>query len=496
MGLKHVLAGLLACLLLLGPAGQSSARAEDVSDGSGTVSISAPADLRVTVNGEALEPRDAVSASAGILAGFESYTGEAGYETLLYRVEDLPADADVTVQEADGRALEAITRDGKLLHYFHDDPAAADELRPVAEQFFEAYLAYACNHFDLTRLYKVLNLTLGSSELYRYLSDSQPAMIWAANASLDIERLHYGNFSYVGERCFVCTVEYAVNTTASTWQGEQITRQENAMELLFVWEESAKAWRAAAISLLAPLPHTEAEDCPDFELLEINEGSCQGKLMIVHDPKRVILATSDDYGKKPGLTLTDMAAKYDAIAGINAGGFNDEDGRGDGSRPQGLVIRDGEILWGEAQASYNIVGIDRDGVLRVGPMSGTEALEQGIRWGVSFVTYDGLSSTLIVDGEVQAKNLGGGINPRTAIGQRADGAILLLVLDGRSIGTLGATIQDICDIMLKYGAVTAGNLDGGSSSAMVYEGELINNCGSVVGPRRMPTAFLVIKENQ
>ena len=141
-----------------------------------------------------------------------------------------------------------------------------------------------------------------------------------------------------------------------------------------------------------------------------------------------------------------------------------------------------------------MVGIDKDGILHVGTMSGTEALELGIQWGVSFVTYDGLSSTLIVNGEVQTRNLGGGVNPRTAIGQRKDGAILLLVLDGRSISTLGATMQDICDIMLEYGAVNAGNLDGGSSSAMVYEGEVINNCASVVGPRRLPTAFLVMKE--
>ena len=182
------------------------------------------------------------------------------------------------------------------------------------------------------------------------------------------------------------------------------------------------------------------------------------------------------------------------VAGINAGGFNDEGGRGDGSRPQGLVIKEGELIWGEEKGSYNMVGLDEDGILHVGTMSGTEALELGIRWGVSFVTYDGLSSTLIVNGEVQSKNLGGGVNPRTAIGQRKDGAILLLVLDGRSISTLGATMQDICDIMLEYGAMNAGNLDGGSSSAMVYEGEVINNCASVVGPRRLPTAFLVMKE--
>ena len=188
-----------------------------------------------------------------------------------------------------------------------------------------------------------------------------------------------------------------------------------------------------------------------------------------------------------------MVAKYDAVAGINAGGFEDAGGRGNGSLPQGLVIRDGEILWGSAFDRYNLVGLDRDGILHVGSMTGREALELGVRWGVSFVTYDGLASALIINGEVQRQNLGGGINPRTAIGQRSDGALLLLVLDGRSIGTLGATMEDVCDIMLEYGAVNAGNLDGGSSSAMVYQGETVNNSASIVGPRKLPTAFLVLK---
>ena len=88
------------------------------------------------------------------------------------------------------------------------------------------------------------------------------------------------------------------------------------------------------------------------------------------------------------------------------------------------------------------------------------------------------------------------MNPRTAIGQREDGALLLLVLDGRSVNTLGATMEDIVNIMLDYGAVNAGNLDGGSSSLMVYEGEIINNCASVTGPRRIPTGFIVLKEGE
>ena len=85
-------------------------------------------------------------------------------------------------------------------------------------------------------------------------------------------------------------------------------------------------------------------------------------------------------------------------------------------------------------------------------------------------------------------------NPRTAIGQREDGALLLLVLDGRSINTLGATMEDVVNIMLEYGAINAGNLDGGSSSVMVYDGEIVNHCASVTGPRRIPTGFIVLKE--
>ena len=87
-----------------------------------------------------------------------------------------------------------------------------------------------------------------------------------------------------------------------------------------------------------------------------------------------------------------------------------------------------------------------------------------------------------------------GVNPRTAIGQRSDGAILMLVIDGRQVISLGATMEDLVDIMLEYGAVNACNLDGGSSSLMWFEGNYVNNCASVIGIRPVPTTFLVLKE--
>ncbi len=230
------------------------------------------------------------------------------------------------------------------------------------------------------------------------------------------------------------------------------------------------------------------------QLIDIAEGTCKGKLLIVSNPKQVILGTSDEFVKQPGLLLTDMVAKYNGLAGINAGGFNDENGTGNGGIPQGVVITNGEIVFGNEYTPYHLVGLDKDGILHVGAMSGQDAVELGIQWAVSFITHDGLASSLIINGEIQHQNLGSGVNPRTAIGQRDDGALLLLVLDGRSINTLGATLDDVVDIMLEYGAVNAGNLDGGSSSVMVYGGEIINHCASVTGPRRIPTGFIVLEE--
>ena len=238
----------------------------------------------------------------------------------------------------------------------------------------------------------------------------------------------------------------------------------------------------------------ESGENESVKLIDIAEGTCKGKLLIVSDPKQVILGTSDEFVKQPGLQLTDMVAKYNGLAGINAGGFNDENGTGSGGIPQGIVIVDGQVVYGNDLTPYHLVGLDRDGILHVGSMSGRDAVANGIQWAVSFVTHDGLASSLIINGEIQRQNLGGGVNPRTALGQRDDGALLLLVLDGRSINTLGATMEDVVNIMLEYGAVNAGNLDGGSSSVMVYDGEIVNHCASVTGPRRIPTGFIVLKE--
>lgn len=221
---------------------------------------------------------------------------------------------------------------------------------------------------------------------------------------------------------------------------------------------------------------------------KVSGGTYNGVMMIVDDPGRVFVGIPDAYGENAkGLSLKRLIEKYGAIGGTNAGGFDDPGGMGNGGIPKGAVIKDGELKYGSANGSYNMVGIDGDGILHVGTMSPNAALAAGVRDAVCF------GPALIINGTPcnAGGSLSGGFNPRTAIGQRSDGTILMLVINGRSIGSLGATLDDLVSVMLDYGAVNASNLDGGASSLMMYDGETMNNSAYVYGERILPNAILV-----
>lgn len=231
-----------------------------------------------------------------------------------------------------------------------------------------------------------------------------------------------------------------------------------------------------------------AKSSEDIEIIDITSSTYNGKLMVISDPSRVFVGVPDAYGAdKAGLTVAAMIEKYDAVAGTNAGGFYDPDGQGTGGIPDGIVIYEGELLWGNTDKTYSLAGIDGNGILHVGNMTGAAALEKGVRYAASY------GPALVINGEPAGAQLGGGLNPRTAIGQRADGAILLLVINGRSIDSLGATLDDLAEIMLAHGAVNASNLDGGSSSIMIMDGEYLTSSAYVFGERVVATSILVKK---
>lgn len=231
---------------------------------------------------------------------------------------------------------------------------------------------------------------------------------------------------------------------------------------------------------------TESEK--DFiEIIDLDKDTYKGKMMIVRDPSRVSVGISGEYGRNcSGRKVSEIAESYGAIAATNAGGFYDAGGVGLGGEPDGLVISDGELKWGNKDTTYEVIGIDKNNVLVVGNMTAAQALDRGVRDAVSF------GPILIVNNEaVEINGKGSGLNPRTAIGQREDGSILLAVIDGRQVNSLGASYSDVIDLMLEYGAVNAANLDGGSSSLLYYKGEYINSCASMTGPRDLPTTIIV-----
>ena len=241
------------------------------------------------------------------------------------------------------------------------------------------------------------------------------------------------------------------------------------------------------LTVTCPLPNGELpadEDGDGILVVDVMKKGFQGTMIVVLDPSRVFLGGPGFFGGN-GMILEDLVARYDALGGINAGGFIDEDGAGSGGFPEGLTVLEGEAyLWADSGAS---AAFDNNNVLHVGFFKKEEVAELGIRDCASF------GPQLIVDGQPEyGSYMESGINPRTAIGQRADGAVLMLCIDGRQLRSIGASFADIRDVMLDFGAVNACSLDGGSSTVMYYNGEYLNWPSSASGTSRyLPNAFLI-----
>lgn len=217
------------------------------------------------------------------------------------------------------------------------------------------------------------------------------------------------------------------------------------------------------------LEHKKSES---YKMIEISGDSYSGYLAAIYDASKVKVVTSSKLGVD-GEYLVDMAKKNGALVAINGGGFTDADGLGTGALVEGIVIKDGKILNRKRYTrSGGLIGFTNDNKLYLGKVSSAEeAVGLGIRDAVEFGPF------LIVNGEASkiVGNGGYGLHPRTVIGQRQDGVVLFLVIDGRRVGCMGADMDDLIEIMQRYGAYNAANLDGGNSSALVINNKLINH---------------------
>ena len=250
--------------------------------------------------------------------------------------------------------------------------------------------------------------------------------------------------------------------------------------------EKIKTAETPKLSDSDPLAQTDMTK--PYKIIDISGVGYKGHLIAIYEPKKIELGVTRSLYTL-GEKLSPAAKREKARFAVNASGFVDIDGHGNGGTPTGIVIQNGKIICDpEPGASRSIIGFNKEGILILEKLSAADAIKKGVTQAVEFGPY------LIVNGEsaITKGNGGWGTAPRTAVGQRKDGIVLFLIIDGRQpTHSVGVTLVDLIEIMKKYGAYNAANLDGGSSTTLAIEGELYNKPSTPAGERYLPNWFMV-----
>ena len=482
-----------ACLLE--ESGSTLAAAEHFSALSGVLDAEARAETcreRVYQQALSLSAEGKQEASINLFNALGSYRDSQEQRDSTIR---LLLDERLRNEEYDGVSLLLDTA-SEAVTLQHVDGAERSRFEPFLDGFLEAYLHFSAGSMDSwSGYYGMLPYIDPDGALeYRY---RQVTMIGSYS--------HNSNFIYHGSEfldLFLLRESFYiayVRASASVNQPRgpvEVTRtfrilvHDTADGLIVEAMDDClygSTNPSGRLTITCPLPNGELpadEDGDGIIVVDVMKKGFQGTMIIVLDPSRVFLGGPGFFGGN-GMILEDLVARYDALGGINAGGFIDEDGAGSGGFPEGLTVLEGEAyLWADSGAS---AAFDNNNVLHVGYFKKEEVEKLGIRDCASF------GPELIIDGRPEyGTYMESGINPRTAIGQREDGAVLMLCIDGRQLRSIGASFADIRDVMLDFGAVNACSLDGGSSTVMYYDGEYLNWPSSASGTSRyLPNAFLI-----
>jgi len=222
-------------------------------------------------------------------------------------------------------------------------------------------------------------------------------------------------------------------------------------------------------------------------ILRHNGDEYVSRMAIIKNPSQVGIRLAPEYGTE-GAIINDICEYHDAVLGINASGFYDPNGHGNGAEAYGYMVANGKKYSSSVGSNYKMLGFDQNDALCIGRYDDASFFRDAVEF----------KPILVLDGKQMVEGSAGwGIQPRSAIGQRKNGDVLLLIVDGRAPGySVGATVGDMAELMLHYDAEQAINLDGGSSSVMWYNGRVISkpSAADKVNGRRMPNAFLVMPE--
>lgn len=220
-----------------------------------------------------------------------------------------------------------------------------------------------------------------------------------------------------------------------------------------------------------------------IDVKDIKGKNFNGKLMTISNPNKISIAYSLK-DSKTDKTTSQIAKEENASAAINAGSFTID------QTPYGFIMKNGNVINNgskDTSKKFPTAGFTNNGLLVVGDHSLKELKGLEVRDAVVS------GPALIINGKsLDTTSINLGINPRTAIGQKSDGTVLFLVIDGRSKTSIGASASEVAEILAQQNVVNACLLDGGSSSTMYYTGNVINHPCDPSGERKVPSAFVVL----
>ncbi|SHK15736.1 Exopolysaccharide biosynthesis protein [Hathewaya proteolytica DSM 3090] len=305
--------------------------------------------------------------------------------------------------------------------------------------------------------------------------------------------IYCGPFSHLKS----IVAQSAYTSSRMVWLTEQYMSKESIDKMMGISDNSQNDYINNSKGNVVKIPEKPGKDC---DIFEVKGRKFKGLLISVEDPKRVAIGYCDKT-KKEGQSTSEIAKELDAFAAINGGGFFtraeglEEAWSGLGGIPSGVIISKGELIFSDSSdynRKNNVAAFTDKGELLVGLYSYNELKAKNVQEAICF------GPALVINGKktMLGEYGGWGIAPRTAIGQRKDGSVVMIVIEGRKINSVGATLEDVQDIMLKLGVVNATNLDGGYSTTMYYAGQVVNKPYNILGERAVPTIFYVKKDEK
>jgi exopolysaccharide biosynthesis protein len=225
-------------------------------------------------------------------------------------------------------------------------------------------------------------------------------------------------------------------------------------------------------------------------IVRITGSGYKGVLAIAKNPAQLSVQMASTLGSS-GQLAGDIASAHNGILAMNASGFGDPGGNGNGGQLAGYAMSDGTAYGSHFGGwAYKRIELHQDNLFYIKDVGSsvasdcTDAIE--------------FQPAMIIDGKKVVDSYWTGTQPRACIGQSDKYEILMLVIEGRNplAGILGTDVNTCSEILLKHNCMQALNVDGGSSAILWYNGEYLNRSSSgnpYNGGRPLPDAFVYQK---